>query len=126
MLLPDIFNDLPDERFDDDDAEKNAKYASLAFIPLLFWLPAAARRNSEYCRYASNQALILFLVYILAAGLSALSLIFLSTTLMGMLLFALFAVVTCLMLYVNFACRYYVRHADPRTLPFVKGLRLIK
>lgn len=124
MLLPDIFNDLPDEIFENEDADVNCKKAALAYIPCFFWLPLATCKGSAYCRFCANQALLIWAGYCACIGLSLLSM--LMPLIIGWFFFALFLVSALLLLYVNLACALYAFKGDPRTLPFVKKVRLIK
>lgn len=124
MLLPDIFNDLPDEIFENEDADVNCRKAALAYIPLCFWLPKVMHKGSAYCSFCANQAFLIFAAYSLCIGLALLSMLL--PFIIGWFFFALFLVSALVLLYVDFACAVYAFKGDPRTLPFVKGLRIIK
>lgn len=50
------------DRFDAADIEKNKGLGIVACFPILFWIPLVADSNSQYCKFAANQGLILFIL----------------------------------------------------------------
>jgi uncharacterized membrane protein len=45
-----------------EDAEKYKLIGILAYVPLLFWLPLVAAKDSPFAKYHANQAFILFII----------------------------------------------------------------
>ncbi len=65
------FNQMKDEMMQDvndmftaDDIEGNKGIAALATIPILFWLPLVAAKESEFAKFYANQGLILLVACI--------------------------------------------------------------
>lgn len=67
----DPFKDLKDgvhntadrtSEFNVEDIRRNKGVSSLAYIPLLFWIPLVARSNSRFAKFHANQGLIFFIV----------------------------------------------------------------
>ncbi len=64
------FNNMKDEftnpqdvsdMFTAEDIEANKVFAALATIPILFWLPLVAAKDSAYGKFYANQGLILLI-----------------------------------------------------------------
>jgi uncharacterized membrane protein len=62
------FNQMKNEMMDDvsdmftqSDIEANKVFAALATIPILFWLPLVAAKESEFAKFYANQGLILLI-----------------------------------------------------------------
>ncbi len=49
-------------RFDARDIEANKAVAGLTALPVLFWLPFAAAKDSAFARFFSNQSLVLLII----------------------------------------------------------------
>lgn len=65
------FNQMKDEIMQDvndmftaDDIEGNKGIAALATIPILFWLPLVAAKESAFAKFYANQGLILLITNI--------------------------------------------------------------
>lgn len=66
MKIIENFNDIDTERkFNDEDRQKNEVLAIIAYlVPILFFLPWMNDKNSEYCRFHSNQSLTWLIVMV--------------------------------------------------------------
>lgn len=96
------FNQMKDEIMQDvndmftaDDIEGNKGIAALATIPILFWLPLVAAKESAFAKFYANQGLILLVTNIvLNVASSIISLIpflgWLIGVLIGLVQFAAF------------------------------------
>lgn len=96
------FNQMKDEIMQDvndmftaDDIEGNKGIAALATIPILFWLPLVAAKESAFAKFYANQGLILLITNIvLNVASSIISLIpflgWLIGVLIGLVQFAAF------------------------------------
>ena len=67
VVNPKDVNDM----FLQDDINNNKIFAALACIPVLFWLPLVAAKESAYARFYANQGLILLIVCVILGVLSA-------------------------------------------------------
>lgn len=57
-------------RFDSADIQKNSVVGALSVIPILFWLPFAAAKDSAFAKFYSNQGLILLILSVASGILS--------------------------------------------------------
>lgn len=64
----DFINNTADEtnNFDAQDIEQNKVVAGICYLSILFFLPLVVCPNSKFGKFHSNQALLLFLTYLLA------------------------------------------------------------
>lgn len=53
--------------FSPEDIEENRKLAALVYLGVFLWLPFLAAPKSEYCRFHANQAVSLFILYLLCS-----------------------------------------------------------
>lgn len=59
--------------FDPIDMQTNKAVGILASIPILFWLPLVACRDSQYGRFCANQGLIFFVMGIVLNVIQAIA-----------------------------------------------------
>ena len=61
--------------FAPDDIEKNKAIAALSVIPVLFWLPFVAAKDSRFAKFYCNQGLILLILLVLSGAIGSITLI---------------------------------------------------
>lgn len=110
--------------FDPKDIQSNSKYASVAYLGVLFFVPLVMCPNSKLGRYCANQGLLVLLAF-LAVGL--VKSIFSSIPVIG---FIISIATTLLNLAIAAIAIYFTyltyKDGEARELPFIGQISLIK
>lgn len=103
-----------------EEIEKNKVVCGLAYIPILFWLPlVAGTKGSKYCKFHSNNGLLLLILDIVIGIVSAvLGLI----PFVGAILGSLLGLITVAFIVFGMVFTF---QGKVKELPFIGGIKII-
>lgn len=107
-------------KYSKEEIEKNKVVCGLAYIPILFWLPlVAGTKGSKYCKFHSNNGLLLLILDIVIGIVSAvLGLI----PFVGAILGSLLGLITVAFIVFGMVFTF---QGKVKELPFIGGIKII-
>ena len=110
-----LFEDVT-ARFQAEDITANKTVAAFSVIPILFWLPFVAAKDSAFAKFYANQGLLLLLISAVGRLLRRIPL------LGGLVSWVIsLAVLICVI-----AGLYFAFQGQARRLPFIGSIEIIK